>query len=141
MESCLGYGPSTPKGAPHFGLKRSFQSLLLDGIWNPGQKFSILCPSRAGPSTRPTELAISARLHELPSLDSVTWRKVRRPIGCLLEKSRCLVPWNAIPDTLRHSHLSYVLVTRPSTYCRIQREPAEFFQFAIHSHQHIPTSP
>lgn len=36
-----------PKGAPRFGLKRSFQSLLLDGTWNPGQKFSILCLPRA----------------------------------------------------------------------------------------------
>lgn len=35
------------KAAPRFGLKRSFQSLLLDGTWNPGQKFSILCLARA----------------------------------------------------------------------------------------------
>lgn len=35
-----------------------------------------------GPGTGPAELAISARLHELPSLDSVTWRKACCPIGC-----------------------------------------------------------
>ena len=80
-----------PRARPRFGWKRSFQSLLLDGTWNPGQKFYLLCPCQ-GPSTRPTGLAISARPHELPSLNSVTWRKARRSIGYHREQSRCLFP-------------------------------------------------
>lgn len=130
------------RAAPRFGLKRSFQSLLLDGTWNPGQKFSFLPLPCQGPSTRPTELAISARLHELPSLNSVTWRKARHSIGCDLGNGRCLFPHgplSTVPDTLRHSQLSYVPATRPCA-TESSEDQQSFLDSPSTPFQHTPTS-
>lgn len=125
---CLGYGALPPKGVPRFGLKRSFQSLLLDGTWNPGQKFSILfaLPCQGPSTTRPTELAISARLHELPSLNSVTWRKARHSIGCDLKK-KPLFAFSRPPGASFRMLHSTVSRRMYSLLDYVLLSPAEFF--------------
>lgn len=130
-----------PKGVPRFGLKRSFQSLLLDGTWNPGQKFSILfaLPCQGQSTTRPTELAISARLRELPSLNSVTWRKARHSIGCDLKKKPLSAPSRPPGASFRMLH-STVSRRMYSLLDYVLLSPAEIFLSSPSTpFQHIPT--
>lgn len=139
---CLGYGALPPKGAPRFGLKRSFQSLLLDGNWNPGQKFSILfCLALPGPKHHQTNRARNfctlsrttvARFRHMAQGPPLHWlRPDEKAVVCSLT-----APWSTVPDAPQHSQPSHVLVARLCT-----TESSRIFLSSPSTPiQHIPTS-
>lgn len=117
----MGPGEPLPQDVLRFGWKRSFfpRSLFVGPSLEtlhrnfpffclPGLPCSPCPPCRAlgpRPRQRPTELAISARTRELPSLDSVTWRKASCSIGCHCAENALLFPHGpgpleALPETL-----------------------------------------